>query len=146
LKSHKLFHNCLLPSLFLAVSMYAANAYADVVVIVSASSPVVRLTSEQIAEIFLGKADTFPNGGNAVPIDQAEGSSIRNEFYSRIANKRPSQISAYWARIIFTGEGYPPKQMEGDAVVRKAVANNPHAIGYIDQSVVDSSVRVILEP
>jgi len=143
-KPQILFRNCLAP--FLAMSMYAASACADVVVVVSAKSAITHLTAEQVTKLFLGKTATFPNGGNAVPIDQAEGSSIRNEFYSRIANKTPSQISAYWTKIIFTGDGYPPKQLEGNLDVRNTVANNPNAIGYIDRSVVDSSVRVILAP
>ena len=144
MKPQILFRNCLAP--FLAMSMYAASACADVVVVVSAKSAITHLTAEQVTKLFLGKTATFPNGGNAVPIDQAEGSSIRNEFYSRIANKTPSQISAYWTKIIFTGDGYPPKQLEGNLDVRNTVANNPNAIGYIDRSVVDSSVRVILAP
>ncbi len=36
--------------------------------------------------------------------------------------------------------------LESNVAVRKAVAKNPNAIGYIDKSAVDRSVRVILEP
>lgn len=126
--------------------MYAASAYADVVVVVSAKSAISSLTSEQATNIFLGKTETFPGGGNAIPIDQIEGSSIRDEFYSRIVHKNPAQVSAYWTKIIFTGDGYPPRQLDGDADVRRAVASNPNAIGYINRSAVDSSVRVVLTP
>lgn len=142
-----LFHNCLsVSSLFLVVAVSAANAYADVVVVVSAKSAITELTAGQITKIFLGKVETFPNGGNAVPLDQAEGSPSRNEFYFKIANKSPAQLSAYWTKIIFTGDGYPPKQLEDSADVIKAIANNPSAIGYIDKRLVNSSVRVILVP
>lgn len=144
--SKKLFRNCWTLPLSLAVSMYAASVYADVVVVVSARSAVTRLTAEQVTRIFLGKTDAFPNGGNAVPIDQAEGNITRDEFYSKVANKNSSQVTAYWARVIFTGDGYPPKLLEGNVAVRKAVADNPNAIGYIDKSAVNSSVRVILAP
>ena len=126
--------------------MYAVSACADVVVVVSANSTVTRLTAEQVINIFLGKTDIFPNGNSAVPIDQAEGNPIREEFYSKIANKNPSQISAYWAKIIFTGDGFPPKLLKDNMAVKKAVSDNPNAIGYIDKSVVDRSVRVILAP
>lgn len=132
--------------LLLAMSMPAANASADVVVVVSAKNAVTRLTAEQVKKIFLGKTEAFPNGIHAVPIDQAEGNAIRDEFYSKVINKNSSQVTAYWARIIFTGDGHPPKLLEGNIAVRKAVASNPNAIGYIDESAVDSSVRVILAP
>jgi ABC-type phosphate transport system substrate-binding protein len=128
------------------MSAVTASAYADVVVIVSAKSPVTSLTSEQTARIFLGKANSFPDDGDAIPIDQAEGSAIRNEFYSKVVHKNSSQVSAYWAKVIFTGDGRPPVMLESNMAVRKAVANNPKAIGYIDKSAVNRSVRVILTP
>ena len=132
--------------LLLAVLASAANAHAEVVVIVSAKSPVTSLTPEQTARIFLGKTSEFPGDGDAVPIDQAVGSDIRNEFYARVVRKNPSQLAAYWAKIIFTGDGRPPEIVDGNAAVRKAVAKNPNAIGYIDKSAVNRTVRVILAP
>lgn len=138
----KLF-KCLIPLL----TVYAAGAYADVVVIVSAKSAVVRLTTEQTARIFLGKVNSFPDGSNAVPVDQPEGSAIRDEFYAKVANKNPSQLAAYWAKVIFTGgDSCPPKLIEGNVAARRAVTSNPNAIGYLDKSAVDSSVRVVLSP
>lgn len=133
-------------SLFMVAIIAASNAEADVVVIVSANSSVTRLTVEQTAKIFLGKVDSFPHNGSALPIDQPEGRSIRNEFYSKVTNKNSSQVTAYWAKVIFTGDGHPPQLLGNDDAVRTAVANNPNAIGYIDKSAVDSSVRVILTP
>jgi len=130
----------------LALSLLAANADADVVVVVSARSSITSLSAEQTARIFLGKSDTLPNGGHAVPVDQAEGNAIRDEFYAKVVGKNSSQLNAYWAKEIFTGSSHPPKLLEGNLTVRKAVANNPNAIGYIDKSALDSSVRIILEP
>jgi ABC-type phosphate transport system substrate-binding protein len=138
--------NSLKFTLLLVVSAFVASAYADVVVVVSAKSSVTSLTAEQTAKIFLGKVGTFPNERNAFPIDQPEGSAIRDEFYSKVAHKNSSQLAAYWAKIIFSGDGRPPKLIAGDAAVRKAIANNPNAIGYIDKSAVNRSVRVVLTP
>jgi ABC-type phosphate transport system substrate-binding protein len=133
------------PALFLAAAL-ASNAQAEVVVIVSAKSHVARLTADQAAKIFLGKTSTFPGDGDAVPVDQAEGSAIREEFYAKVVRKSSSQVSAYWAKVIFTGDGHPPEIFESNTAVKKAVAKNPNAIGYIDKSTVDKSVRVILDP
>ncbi len=146
MRPQQIFHNCLKLVLFPAVLMVAASACADVVVIVSANSPVTSLTPGQTARIFLGKVNTFPDDSAAVPIDQAEGRAIRDEFYSKVVHKSPSQLTAYWAKVIFTGNGRPPETLEGDVAVRKAVAKNPNAIGYIDKNAVDRSVRVILQP
>jgi ABC-type phosphate transport system substrate-binding protein len=128
------------------VSVFAASAQAEVVVVVSSKSTVKVLTAEQTAKIFLGKVVTFPNGQAALPIDQPEGSAVRDEFYSKVARKNPSQITAYWAKVIFTGDSRPPMLLADSVAVRKAIAKNPNAIGYIDKSAVNRSVRVVLEP
>jgi ABC-type phosphate transport system substrate-binding protein len=141
-----MFRNSLILPLLLAVATFVASAHADVVVVVSAKSSVKSLTSEQTARIFLGKVVTFPNGQTAFPIDQPEGSAIRDEFYSKVAHKNPSQLTAYWAKVIFTGDGHPPKLLADNLAVRKAIASNPNAIGYIDKSAVNRSVRVVLKP
>jgi ABC-type phosphate transport system substrate-binding protein len=140
------FRNSLILALLVAVAAFVASAHAEVVVVVSSRSSVKSLTSEQTAKIFLGKVVTFPNGQTAFPIDQPEGSAIRDEFYSRVARKNPSQITAYWAKVIFTGDGRPPEQLPDNVTVRKAVAENPNAIGYIDKRAVNRSVRVVLKP
>lgn len=141
-----MFRNRLILPLLLAVATYAASAHADVVVVVSAKSAVKSLTAEQVTKIFLGKVVTFPDGKSALPIDQPEGSAIRDEFYSKVARKSPSQLTAYWAKIIFTGDGRPPKRLADSLAVRKAIASNPNAIGYIERSAVNRSVRVVLAP
>lgn len=132
--------------MFLIACVDANSAYSDVVVIVSAESPLTKLSNDQINRIFLGKVDTYPDKRAATPIDQPEGREIRDEFYDKVVRKAPSQVSAYWARVIFTGDGRPPKLVDGDIAVRQAVAADPSAIGYIDKSKVDRSVRVIQRP
>lgn len=133
-------------SLLLATSTAAVYVHADVVVIVSAKSHITSLTAGQTARIFLGKANNFPDDSVAVPIDQAEGSAIRDEFYSKVVHKNSSQLAAYWAKVIFTGDGRPPENLGNNVAVRKAVAKNPSFIGYIDKSAVNKSVRVVLVP
>jgi ABC-type phosphate transport system substrate-binding protein len=136
----------LLLALLVALACFAAGAHAEVVVVVSSKSPIKSLTAEQTARIFLGKVVTFPNGQSAVPIDQPEGYKVREEFYSKVVRKSSSQLTAYWAKIIFTGDGRPPMLLNGNIAVRKAVAGNPNAIGYIERRNVNRSVRVVLKP
>ena len=52
-------------------------------------------------------------------------------------------MKAYWAKIIFTGRGQPPRQVATSAEAKKLVAQNPNAIAYIDSAMVDDSVRVV---
>ena len=115
----------------------------DVVAVVSARSPIIALNSSQVADIFLGKTSRFPDGTLAVPIDQQEDSPAREKFYSQLTGKSPAQVKAHWAKIIFTGRGQPPRQVATNAEAKKVIADNPGAIGYIEASQVDSSVKVL---
>jgi ABC-type phosphate transport system substrate-binding protein len=46
---------------------------------------------------------------------------------------------------VFTGKATPPKELPSSAEVVKAVSADPNAIGYIDKSAVDGSVKVVYE-
>lgn len=128
----------------LGMSSAAHVAFAETVVIVAATNPVTALTADQAADLFLGRASSFPSGGGATPIDQAEGSVVRDDFYTKVANKSGAQVKAYWAKLVFGGKGQPPKDAGDSAGVKSAVAANPVAVGYVDRSVIDSSVKVVL--
>jgi ABC-type phosphate transport system substrate-binding protein len=130
----------------LALGLAMAAAKADVVVVVSAKCAVSTLSKDQVTDIFLGKTARFPDGAQAVPIDQTEGSPARDEFYAKFANKSPAQLKAHWTKIIFTGRGQPPKSVANSVEVRKLIAANPQAISYIERSAVDSTVKVIVQP
>ena len=121
-------------------------AQAEVVAVVSAKNPLAVLTRNQVADIFLGRRNHFPDGSAAVPLDQPDGSAVRSEFYSRYAGMSATQVKVFWSKIIFTGRGQPPRVVSNDAEVKKMLAANPGLIGYIDQKKVDSSVKVLVVP
>ncbi|MES2076805.1 MAG: hypothetical protein V4462_14425 [Pseudomonadota bacterium] len=114
------------------------SASAETVVIVSQKNPATRMFSEQASQFFLGKSAMF------TPVDQAESSAIRADFYHKVADKDPAQVKAIWSKLVFTGKATPPKEYNSDAEVKKAVAADPKAIGYINKNSVDDSVKVIL--
>jgi hypothetical protein len=126
-----------------ALSLSCSAAVSDVAVVVSARSSLVAMGQSEIVDIFLGNTRVLPNGDKAMPIDQAEGSAIRDEFYAKFAGKSAAQMKAHWSRIIFTGRGYPPKEAALDGEAKKRIVDNPNAIGYLDPRTVDSSVRVL---
>jgi len=136
-----------MPGLFLAIlSALSATAQAGVVVVMSPKAGVDSLTQGQVSQIFLAKSNTLPGGGAATPIDQAEGAPARDEFYKTVAGRDAAQLKSYWSQLVFTGKAKPPMKVSGDDAVKKAVAATPGAIGYIDASAADASVKVVLKP
>ena len=127
-----------------ACLLATASAWSGVSVIVHPSNGN-SLTDAEVTRIFLGKKKSFPDGSEAIPVDQAEGSATRSSFVSTVLKKNDQQIKAYWAQLLFTGKGTPPKEVGAGVDVKKLVAQNPSLIGYIDSSEVDGSVKVVYE-
>lgn len=126
------------------LSLAGATAQAQVAVIVNSKSPTASMTADQVAGIFLGKSNTLPSGATAAAVDQAESAAVREHFYTKVTGKQAAQVKAAWSRIVFSGKGTPPKELGSSAEVKKFVAANPDAIGYIEKSAVDGSVKVVL--
>src|SRR5438067_2101641 len=114
----------LIATTLLVLAAHAACA-ADLVVVVSARSQVTALRPDQVAAIFLGQAPRFPDGAEAVPLDQPLGSPLRDAFYARVTGKTPTLLKAYWSKMVFTGRGQPPGEAPDNAAVRRQVADNP---------------------
>lgn len=124
-------------ALLIAAAFAAAPAMAEVVVVVNPKAAESSMTKDQVAQFFLGKSTSM------TPIDQADSSPIRAEFYKKVADKDAAQAKALWSKLVFTGKATMPKEVGDSAAVKAAVAANPKAIGYIDKSAVDGSVKVV---
>ncbi|TFW22440.1 hypothetical protein E4L96_07875 [Massilia arenosa] len=116
-----------------------APAFAtEIAVIVNPKNPASRMFSEQAAQFFLGKSTQF------TPVERNDGAPLRAEFYQKVLNKDPATVKAAWSKLVFTGKATAPKEYASSADVKKAVASDVSAIGYIEKSAVDDSVKVIL--
>lgn len=120
-----------------------AAAAVEVVVVVSAVSPVTEISRHYLADIYLGRTSRFPDGEPVEPIDQEPGSQVRTAFYANYLGRSPAQVKAHWSKLIFTGRGTPPPHAHTSRAVKELIAGNPRAIGYLERSRVDATVRVV---
>lgn len=127
----------------LVVMVLGGAASAQVVVVVNPKSAAATLTAEQVASLFLGKASSLP-GGVSQPLDLPEASPVREQFYQKVSGKNAAQVKAIWARLAFSGKGTPPKELAGSAEIKKQVAANVDAVGYVEKAAADASVKVVL--
>lgn len=127
----------------LATIACTSLAYADVVVVVSSKSSVAALSKEQVADLYLGKSQEL-GGGSAALFDLPDG-SVKDAFYDKATGRSLSQIKATWSKLLFNGKGLPPKEAANPGELKKAIAANPNAVGYLDSGAVDASVKVVLK-
>ena len=128
-----------LPAAASAVAFAAcavAPAHAEISIIVSAHSSLAPPVT-QVCQAFLGKIKS------PTPINLTEKNPLRDEFYARACKKDPVQVQAMWGKLIFTGTGTPPTEVGSAEAMKKAVAADPNAVGYIDKKDADASVKVI---
>jgi hypothetical protein len=114
----------------------SAPARADIAIIVAAHSSLAPQLG-QVCQAYLGKVKT------PTPINLNEKNPLRDAFYAKACKKDPAQVQAIWGKLIFTGTGTPPAQVDSSAAMKKAVAADPNAVGYIDKKDADASVKVI---
>jgi ABC-type phosphate transport system substrate-binding protein len=92
------------------------------------------LPREEVARIFLGKALEWADGTRARPVEQREGSAVREAFAREVLRRSPAAAKAHWQQLVFSGRGVPPPEASSDAAVLAHVRAHPGAIGYVSAS------------
>jgi hypothetical protein len=74
-----------------------------------------------------------------------EDNPVRASFSTDVLGKSVGNVKAVWAQLVFSGRALPPKQAASDDEVKKLVAANKSAIGYVKASSVDDSVKAVIK-
>ncbi len=131
--------------LFSLLLMLAAAAQAEPVVVVSANSGLDALTQDEVRQIFNGQARRV-SGVSVKPLDLPSRGRARNDFYQQVLGKSAEQMKSYWARMIFTGRGMPPREVSSEQEMVLLVGSNRNFVGYLDASLVTPDLKVVYRP
>lgn len=124
-----------------AINIYASN---DFIVVVSKKSIIEQLSKNDISKLFLSKMKSFPNGEKATPIE-INDKNQQIMFYKNITNKNEKQLSKYWAKMIFTGRGTPPKKVKNLNEIIEFIKKNKNAISYIYRKDLNKDLKIVWE-
>ncbi len=125
------------------VTASSASAEEGLVVVVHPTSRTVELATDDMAAIYLKKKRFWGNGRAIVPLNRDASSSVRTTFTQHVFGDQARRLGVYWNRQYFQGV-LPPATLASDEAVKRFVAAEPNAIGYIRASVADRSVKVVL--
>lgn len=123
----------------------SSHASADIFVVVNTANPIRNLSTREVADLYLGRSRTYPNGAPAQIIDQANARNEREQFFRLLVNMPLAQVNAYWARLTFTGRQSPPEIRPDDQAVLADVSRSPQAIGYVGVRPHHPDIHVILQ-
>jgi len=113
---------------------------ADFIVITNKSNPATVISQNDVKNYYLGKKTSWSDGSRVVVFTQ-NSASMNQDFMKQMIRKSPQQYSTYWKKSLFTGTGLPPNDFTSDDAIKKAVAAQAGAIGYISASALDDSVK-----
>lgn len=135
---------CLLGLLLLPVvalpSAPAPSLAEELAIVVNFNASFDHLSRQDLINIFMGRYQQFPDGQAAIPLDLTGDSET---FYRKLINKTPAELRSYWARLVFSGRGTPPRKLEAADQLLEVIANNPGAVGYLSASQVDDRVKIV---
>src|SRR5215813_9364539 len=131
----------------LTLTLFAPSSIADgeerVAVIVHPTRRA-ALSIEEVAQIYLRRKRFWDDGSIIVPLNLPSEATLRTRFSHLVLNQPEARLADYWNRQYFYGI-LPPATLASTEAVRRYVASDPNAIGYVPVSEVDGSVHVILQ-
>jgi hypothetical protein len=102
------------------------------------------LSIGEIAQIYLRRKRFWDDGSPIVPLNLPSEATLRARFSRLVLNQPEARLADYWNRQYFYGI-LPPATLASTEAVRRYVASDPNAIGYVPASEVDGSVHVVLQ-
>jgi hypothetical protein len=102
-----------------------------------------ELSLEEVTQIYLRRKRFWDDGAAIVPLNLPSTAPQRAHFSRLVLDHAETRLADYWNRQYFYGI-LPPATLASTEAVRRYVASDPNAIGYVPVSEVDGSVRVIL--
>lgn len=121
----------------------SAVACADIAVIVAPNSTLQQLNIREVSDMYLGRIKTAA-GERLLILEHPRESLLRERFYKRVNGMDLSRVDAYWARLQFSGEDLPPLAVDDNRGMLDMIRRNRHAVGYVDASAANGSVRTVL--
>lgn len=140
LRKRKLYLMALVVLTVMFIGLNSVNANEDrdlnknksqYLVIAHPSLELSSLSSRDIAEIYALQTVHWENGKRIKPISFKSESQDFKYFCETQLNVQPYQLKRVWSRLLFTGVGTPPKQVDNVSEMIKKVSQTPGAIGYI---------------
>jgi len=128
--------------LLLALAIGAAEARDIVLVALNPETPAIALRREDIADIFLGRQRILSGGLSLVPIDTSD-EALRESFYQGVAGMSSNRVRAYWARLVFSSQGRPPRELASDAAIQ-TLLHDPGTVIYTFDDRMPAQGKILL--
>lgn len=131
--------------IFIAALLISTLAYAEeVAVIVNKENATDEVSFKELVKIFKQEKQHWEDGKKIYLIMQETGSPEKKVVLKEIYKMTDEELKKFWLAKMFRGEiSSFPKVLGSNEAVKRFVSEVPNAIGFIDASFVDESVKVL---
>src|SRR5436305_1544876 len=135
--------NKFLPVLFLWMFVHAATvSAAQLAVIVNKQNSTTQLSSSELTLILKQDKQYWEGGKKVFLVLQETGSVEKNILLKRVYKMSDEDLKKFWLGKLFRGEiSVFPKTVGSGEAVKRFVSQVPNAIGFVEVSALDSSVK-----
>ncbi len=102
-----------------------------------------RPSREDVERMYLRQRRFWEDGSPIVPLNRESGDAARDLFSRVVLGKDGRLLEAYWNEQYFHGI-FPPTVLSSTEAMRRYVASDRNAIGYLWTDDVTDAVRVVL--
>ena len=114
-------------TLLFAPGAFAAFASERIIIVTHSDNTGVRLSREQIRNLFMGASV----GRDLQPVALPPGNRTRSLFNIKIVGLSDSRVQSYWAQMKFTGRRPPPQIVNSEKAMVQYLLDTPDSIGYL---------------
>jgi ABC-type phosphate transport system substrate-binding protein len=119
-------------------------AAADVAVVVNPANPESDLSVVELTRIFRLDRQHWKAGGRIYLVLRESGAPPKDVVLRRLYRMDCNELKRFWLGKLYRGEiAAFPRVVSSDALVKRVVSQAPNAIGFIDATDLDDTVKAL---
>ena len=117
---------------------------AEVAIVVNRSNPISEQALKELVAIFEQRQQFWKTGERIHLILQESARPEKQIILRKVYRKGDEELKKYWLMKVFKGEiAGVPTTLSSNEAVKRFVRQVPNAIGFVDATTVDETVKVL---
>lgn len=130
--------------LLLCSLLTAGTAQAADAVITHPGNANTTLPLSSVRAIFSMRLNTWPDGTQVTVFVLPDRHPAHARFSRTVLKMLPYRLRREWDRLVFSGTGIAPIEVKDEAEMLRRVGSTPGSIGYLDEGLVDETIRTLV--
>lgn len=111
-------------------------------IVVNQTVPSKQYTLTEVRAVFMMRQRFWPNGEQIKVFTLSDSDLLHKDFVKKNLNMFPHQLRRVWDRMLFSGTGAIPVQLDSEQEMIDKIASTPYAIGYLNSRPDNEKIRL----